>query len=126
MSVITTKRNTVYALEPLPDDCFVQTYIDSPEGRRRLTTRHITDYADAVDWAVSMADQMAYPIHLVPISAAEFVKKHHEGLAQLDHQQRGRLRQAAVASMLEVMRDCDDPEMRAQAHEVLTTLGVGQ
>lgn len=73
-----------------------------------------------------MADQMARPIHIAPISAAEFVKKHRERLAQLDHQQRGALRQVAVKTMLEVLRDCDDPEVRVQAHGVLTTLGVGQ
>lgn len=126
MPVYPTKRNTVYALEPLPDDCFVQTYIDGPDGRRLLATQHITNYQAAVDWAVGMADQMARPIHIVPISAAEFVKKHRERLAELDHQQRGRLRQAAITAMLEVLRDCPDPKVRVEAYDILTTLKVGQ
>lgn len=124
MSVIKTERNTVYAYEPLPEDSFVQTYLGTADGRKLLTTCHVDDYSSAVADAVRMADQMAYPVTLVPITAPEFAAKHRERLAGLDDQQRGRLRQVAIAAMLEVMRDCEDPGLRAEAYEVLQTLKV--
>lgn len=67
---------------------------------------------------------LGYPVTLVPITASEFTAKHREKLDALDDQTRGRLRQVAVASMLEVMRDCDDPDTRAEAYGVLQALGV--
>jgi hypothetical protein len=124
MSIIKTERNTVYALEPLPEDSFVQTYLGTPEGRELLTTCHVDDYSRAVADAVQMADRMDYPVTLVPITASEFTAKHREKLEALDDQTRGRLRQVAIASMLEVLRDCDDPDTRAEAYGVLRTLGV--
>jgi hypothetical protein len=124
MSIIKTERNTVYALEPLPEDSFVQTYLGTPEGRELLTTCHVDDYSRAVADAVRMADRMEYPVTLVPITASEFTAKHREGLDALDGQTRGGLRQVAIASMLEVLRDCDDPDTRADAYGVLQTLGV--
>lgn len=126
MAIIKTERNHVYAYEPLPDDSFVRTYLGTPDGRKLLSTRPIDGCQAAVDWAVGMADEMAFPINIVPISAEEFAQQNRERLAQLDHQQRGRLRQVAVASMLEVLRDCPDPGVRAGAYEILKTLGVGQ
>jgi hypothetical protein len=124
MSIIKTDRNTVYALELLPEDCFVQTYLGTPEGRQLLTTCHVGDYSRAVADAVRMADRMDYPVTLVPITASEFTAKHHKKLDALDDQARGRLRQVAIASMLGVLRDCDDPDTRAEAYGVLQTLGV--
>jgi len=124
MSIVKTERNTVYAYEPLPEDCFVQTYLGTPEGRQLLTTCNVDDYSRAVADAVHMADRMEYPVTLVPITASEFTAKHREKLEALDDQARGRLRQVAIASMLEVLRDCDDPDTRADAYGVLKTLGV--
>jgi len=124
MAIFKTDRNHVYALEPLPGDCFVQTYLGTAEGRELLTTCHVDDYSRAVADAVRMADRMEYPVTLVPITASEFTAKHREKLEALDDQTRGRLRQVAIASMLEVLRDCDDPDTRAEAYGVLQTLGV--
>jgi len=124
MSIIKTERNTVYALEPLSEDCFVQTYLGTAEGRELLTTCHVADYSGAVADAVRMADRMDYPVTLVPITAPEFAAKHREKLDALDDQARGRLRQVAISAMLEVLRDCDDPDTRADAYGVLQTLGV--
>ncbi|MBL4917083.1 hypothetical protein [Szabonella alba] len=124
MAILKTDRNTVYAYEPLPEDSFVQTYLGTPEGRKLLTTCPVADYRAAVGWAVRMADRMAYPVELVPMTAGEFTAKHRDRLAQMHDQARGRLRQVAIASMLEVMRDCDDPDTRAEAYAVLQTLKV--
>lgn len=126
MSVIMTKQGMVCAYEPLPEDSFVLTCLGTPDGQRVLTTRHIDDYQAAVDWAVGMANVMEYPITILPITAPEFAARRGGQLAWLDPRQRGELRRVAVASMLEVMRDCPDPELRAEAHEVLTMLGVGR
>ncbi|MBK6467318.1 MAG: hypothetical protein IPF96_10995 [Rhodobacter sp.] len=89
-----------------------------------LTTCNVADYSRAVADAVRMADRMDYPVTLVPITASEFTAKHREKLDALDDQTRGRLRQVAIASMLEVLRDCDEPATRAEAYGVLQTLGV--
>lgn len=128
MSVIKTGRNHVYAYEPLPEDSFVLTYLRGPTERHLLSTRGIDAYQAAVDWAVGIADQMAHPIVLVPITFAEYAAANSERmeswLAQLDDQQRGKLRREAVAAMLEVMRDCPDPEVRADAMNVLKTMKV--
>jgi hypothetical protein len=82
MSIIKTERNTVYALEPLPEDSFVQTYLGTPEGRELLTTCHVDDYSRAVADAVRMADRMEYPVTLVPITAGRH-RVHAGGAARL-------------------------------------------
>ena len=128
MSVIKTERNHVYAYEPLPEDSFVLTYLRGPTERRLLGTQGIEAYQAAVEWAVGIADQMAHPIVLVPITFAEYVAANRDRmeswLANLDDQQRGGLRRVAVTSLLEVMRDCPDPEVRAEAMDVLKTMKV--
>lgn len=126
MAIITTKRNTVYAYEPLPDDGFVQTYLGRPTERHLLGTEGIDAYAATVQWAVGIADQMERPITIVPISAAEFAAEYSPQLASLDARQRERLRQVAVASMTEVARNCADPEVREEAIQLLRDMGVVQ
>jgi hypothetical protein len=128
MTVINTKRNHVYAMEALPEDSFVRTYLRAPEGLRLLTTQPIEQYQAAVDWAVSIADQMAMYVVVMPITAQEFLDGNRErlerGLASLTDQERGELRRVAVTSMLTVMRDCPDPEVRADAYEALKRMKV--
>jgi hypothetical protein len=128
MSVLHTERNQVYAMDPLPDDSFVRTYLRAPEGLRLLTTQPIEQYKAAVDWAVGFADQMAMYIVVMPITTQEFLDSNRErlerGLAALNDQERGELRQVAVASMLTVMRDCPDEDTRAGAYEALQKLKV--
>ncbi|MBJ2149716.1 hypothetical protein [Paracoccus sp. IB05] len=119
MAIITTKRNTVYACEPLPDDSFVQICLGRPAGRNLLGTRGSDACQLAVKWAVGIADQMAQPITIMPISAAEFVAEHGGQLAKLDPEQRERLRRVAAASMLDVLRDCQDPKVRRDALSLL-------
>ncbi|NVN10825.1 hypothetical protein [Nguyenibacter vanlangensis] len=45
-------------------------------------------------------------------------------LAILNDQERGELRHIAVSSMCELMRYCDDFEVRAEAYDILTQLKV--
>lgn len=128
MAVIKTQLNAVYALEPEEGDCFVQTLIGGQAGRYLLNTAHIDQYQAAVAWATGFADQMASGVVVMPITADEFVKANRErlerGLACMSDQERGELRQVAIASMLEVMRDSDDPAQRAEAYQVLKHMKV--
>lgn len=74
MTTITTQRNRVITEAPEHDDVFVRVSLTVPgDEPGSLSVRHlryqpVSDYQAAVDWAVSMADQMAYPIHVVPLS----------------------------------------------------------
>ena len=135
MTTITTQRNRVITEAPEHDDVFVRVSLTVPSDEPgRLSVRHlryqpVSDYQAAVDWAVSMADQMAYPIHVVPLSHNDIF---HTGrwtpfrnfIAAMDDQERGKLRQIVVTTAAEVMRDCDDPEIRADMFHVLRQLKV--
>ena len=123
MAVIKTKAGMVCAYEPQSGDTHVWTLIVSPTERYVLTTQGIEAYQAAVDWAVSMADQMAAPITILPISATEFIAANRarleNGLAHMTELERAGLRQVVVNRMLAAMRDSNDPALRAEAHEVL-------
>ena len=123
MAVIKTKANYVYAYEPQAGDTHVWTLIVSPTERYVLTTQGIEAYPSAVDWAVSMADLMARPITILPISATEFIAANRaqleNGLASMTDLERDEMRQVVVNRMLAAMRDSDDPALRAEAHEGL-------
>lgn len=123
MAVIKTKAGMVCAYEPQAGDTHVWTLIVSPTERYVLTTQGIEAYQAAVDWAVSMADAMARPITILPISATEFIAANRarleNGLAHMTELERAEMRQVVVNRMLAAMRDSDDPALRAQAHEVL-------
>lgn len=66
MPIIKTKRNYVAALDPLPQDRFVQTWLTGDE-RRLLMIQPIEKYREAVDWALSRADHMSWPIEVIPV-----------------------------------------------------------
>ncbi len=75
MSVVKTKQNFVCAYEPMALDRFVLTFLKGSEERHLLSAQPIEQYEDAVDWAVGIADQMACPIEVVPITASEFAAR---------------------------------------------------
>lgn len=130
MSVIKTERNFVLAYEPLPEDSFVHTFVIGSEERHLLLTQTIDKYQEAVDFAVSMADQMEMYIEVVPVTGAEYIQRNRErferGLAAMTPSERHELRKMIVADMARIMRDCDDPTVRAGAYEVLTKLRAVQ
>lgn len=132
---ITTARNKVVTDEPEADDVLV--YVgwtgptDTPGVRRAISTRYmpISAYRECLDWAVAIADQFSHPLYVVPISHHDILhtdrwNPYAEMLATLNDQERGELRQTAVASMCELMRDCDDFEVRAEAYDILRQLKV--
>ena len=104
---------------------------DDPGTRtvRHLPYQPVSDYEAAVAWAVSMADQLAYPIHVVPLSYSDIRHTERftpicEAVAAMDDQQRGAMRQVVVTTCAEVMRDSDDWQVRADCYDILTQLKV--
>ncbi len=128
MAAIHTKRNLVAAYEPMTDDLFVETWIGRPDGWHILLTQPIDSYQQAVAWAVSMADMMALPINIVPITGEEYLNRNREGIhryfANMNDQARGAMRQCMVTTCATVMRDSTDAELRTEAYEVLCKLKV--
>src|SRR3546814_15367365 len=97
---IQTTRNVVITEQPEPDDVLVRVSLmvpgDEPGTRsvRHLPYQPVSEYQAAVDWAVGMADRMAYPIHVVPLSPNYIFRTHHrdpftELLAGMNEQDRG-------------------------------------
>ena len=119
MAVIMTKRNMVCALEPLPDDSFVLTYLSTPEERWVLITRPIDGYQASVDWAVGMADQMACPISIVPMTAEEFAQHNRQKLARQDAADR----QLVLTTLWRLVRESNTREERDDALQLLRELG---
>ena len=135
MTTLTTQRNRVITEEPEADDVFVRVSLTVPgDEPGRLTVRHlpyqpISDYDAAVAWAVSMADKMAYPIHVVPLCYSDIrntgrFKPICDAVASMTDQERGQMRQVVVTTCCEVMRDSDDPGIRADMFDVLRQLKV--
>jgi hypothetical protein len=133
MPVIKTSQNKVVVNEPEPGDLFVKVVWHGPGDGNHMQgfdgrIEPIEGYQATIDWAVSMADQMQFPLYVVPLRARD-VFKPREVLTVLPHltdQERGKLRAYIVKAMAEVMRDCTDPAMRADAYAVMEQLGVIQ
>lgn len=132
MAFIKTKRNYVYAYEPQDGDGMVRTLLGPGKGGdgvyRCLLTQPIDQWQAAVDWAVSMADQFEHPGYIVPITPDEFAADHGDALRQGFHTmtpaERHELRRAVVTTAAAVMRDCHDPDVRAEAFDVLVKMGA--
>jgi hypothetical protein len=69
---------------------------------------------------------MAQPLYVVPMTGVEVLRteRMQQGMASLTDQQRGELRQQVVATLVSVMRDSDDPAVRADAYKVLEDMKV--
>lgn len=53
-----------------------------------------------------------------------FIQHHANTIANMPAQERWKLREISVLSMMQVMRDCDDRKTRTDAYNVLVKLGV--
>jgi hypothetical protein len=135
MSIIHTKRNMVIAYEPQPDDVLVDVSLLAPAGDGKhlrplqLPYEPIINYDAVVEWAVSIADQMAYPIHVLPLNHSDILNTERfepfrRMLENLTDQERGELRQLAISTCTEVMRDCPDQKLRADCYDMLVQLEV--
>ncbi|MFC3162445.1 hypothetical protein [Ciceribacter thiooxidans] len=131
MSVIKTKGGgMVAAYEPEPQDRWVKTLIRASDNMHCLTVQRISQYQQAVAWAVSMADQFAMPLEIVPFDVNDLVKLNRQrlerGLALLTPDEQHGLRQDVVSTCIQVMRDCDDPSVRSDAYDVLVQMRMIQ
>lgn len=122
----------VAADTPGPDDEFVQVVWFGPpqDGLHRKIfegpVEPIENYDAVLAWATEMAGQMVYPLYVVPMTGVETLRteRMRQGVASLTDQQRGELRQEVVALLVNVMRDSNDPTVRADAHSILLDMKV--
>ena len=133
MPVHMTKTNMVVAEEIGEDDHWVQVvWHGPPEAGSRHCRQFegpawpIEDYQKTLDWAVGIADQMRFPLYVVPLNAVDVMRTERvkQAVARLTDQERGELRRVVVATLAEVMRDCDDPDVRADAYDLLREMEV--
>lgn len=132
MPVYKTANNKVVADEPEADDLFVQVVWHGPhkDGRHLVgfegPIEPIGEYQRTIDWAVSMAESMRFPLYVIPLRAQDAMKTERmkRAVANLTDQERGELRRIVAAAMAEVMRDCDDFDVRSDAYKVLLDMKV--
>lgn len=122
----------VRVFEPQPEHgMFVETLTCPNDGSnvyRTLWVQPISYWQECVDWAVEIADQMKAPIIIAAIGGQSFLRRHEDriqrALRGMNDQQRGEMRQVVIASCASVMRDCDDPKLRADCYDILVQLKV--
>jgi len=122
----------VAADTPGPDDEFVQVVWFGPpqDGLHRKVfegpVEPIENYDTVLAWATEMSKMMVYPLYVVPMTGVEVLRteRMRQGVATLTDQQRGELREEVVATLVNVMRDSNDPAIRADAYKVLEDMKV--
>lgn len=133
MAIIKTRRNLVCAYDRRPEDVLVEVDLIGPAGDgihlrpNSLGYFPIASYPEWVAWAVAIADQMAHPIHVLPLSHSDIFRTrrfepYREFLQNLTNQEWGEMRQFLIGNCAELMRDGDDPAIRANAVNVLISL----
>ena len=84
MTVIMTKSNMVIAHEPEPGDRYIQVawFGPSEDGRHRRVfqgpPQSLDTFRSSVDWAISMADFMRFPIYVTPLTEKDARKLRKE------------------------------------------------
>lgn len=104
---------------------------DDPRVRRTFATGYmpITAYQECLDWAVSMADKMQHPLYVMPLSHNDIIRtgrweRFRGFIANMNDRERDELRRIIVTTCCEVMRDSDDPKIRADMLGYVTYLPV--
>jgi hypothetical protein len=132
---IPTARNEVITEKPEPDDIMVEVILfgegDAPGTvcGRKLRQLPITHYQDCLDWAVAIADEMAHPVYVVPLNHNDIFRTERwtpfrDFIAGMNDQERGELHRIIVTTCCEVLRDSNDPGIRADVFNVLRQLKV--
>lgn len=135
MARINTARNVVITEQPLPDDVMVQVGWKAPAGDGKhsrpvtLPLRPISEYAACVEFAKEIADGLEHEIYVIPFNHREILDSNRwtpfaTFLANMNDQERGEVRQMVIASCTQIMRDCDDHAVRAEAYDQLVKLKV--
>lgn len=132
MSSTNSATNRVVADEPGPDDthCQLVWFGPSQDGQHRKVfegpVEPIENYGATVAWAVEMAAHMVQPLYVVPLTGVEVLRTEQvrAGVASLTGQQCGQHRREVVTMLAQIMRDCADPVVRADAYDVLQQMKV--
>lgn len=135
MTRIKTKRNRVVADDPEPGDIAVQVAWQAPVGDGlhsrylELPWMRISDYDEIVEWAVGFADCLTHPIYVLPLNHRDILDSIRSGrfakvIANLSDPERREMHQLLCDACVAIMRDCDDPDVRAAAYQHLQALGV--
>lgn len=133
MAIIKTQRNSVHFEEPEPEDVVIQVSFLVPDRDANLIRPlslgwfPVSGFQEWVDWAVEMADQMERPIYILPLSHNDIFrtgrfKPYRELLKNLTDQEWGEMRQFLIDNCADLMRDEDDPAIRATAYRQLIQL----
>jgi hypothetical protein len=125
-------KGRVVAEEPQPGDEFAQVVWFGPtqDGLHSKIfegpIEPIERYDALVAAAKELAAQMSYSLYIVPMTGAQALRteRMNDAVANLTDQQRGELRQEVVATLINVMRDSNDPVVRADAHSILLDMKV--
>jgi hypothetical protein len=132
---IPTARNEVITEKPEPDDIMVEVILfgegDAPGTvcGRKLRQLPITHYQDCLEGAVAIADEMAHPVYVVPLNHNDIFRTERwtpfrDFIAGMNDQERGELHRIIVTTCCEVLRDSNDPGIRADVFNVLRQLKV--
>ena len=135
MPVIKTKRNKVVADDPEPGDVVIQVAWRAPtvDGEHQryieLSWQPIYEYNETLNWAISMSDQLTYPIYILPLSHQDILQTnrfapYRKFLANMSEHERMEVRQIIINSCAATMRDSNTPALRANAFNTLMRLGV--
>ena len=133
MPVIKTKRSKVVADDLEAGDVVIQVAWRAPtvDGEHQryieLPWQPISEYNETLDWAISMADQLPYPIYILPLSHRDILKtnrfaRYRKFLANMNEQERAEVRQIIVDSCASIMRDSNTPALRANPFNMLKQL----
>ena len=135
MPVIKTKRSKVVADDPEPGDVVIQVAWLTPtvDGKHQryieLPWQPISEYNETLDWAISIADQLAHPIYILPLSHRDILQTnrfdpYHKFLANMNEDDRMEVRQIIVDSCAAILRDSNTPALRVDAFNTLKQLSV--
>ena len=133
MAIIETQRNSVHFEEPEPDDVIIQVSFLVPTGDGKhirplnLGWFPVSDFQEWADWAVGMADQMARPIYILPLSFNDIFrtgrfKPYRDLLQNLTEQEWGEIREYLIGNCAKLIRNGDDPSIRSNVVNVLIAL----
>jgi hypothetical protein len=135
VAIISTERNRVYAYQRTPEDVLVAVSWLAPIGDGQhlrtisLPCQPISEYDAMVEWAVSIADEMAHPIHVLPLNHADIFKTgrwepYRKFLSDLNDQDRAQVQRIMIDAAIALTLDSNVRSVRAEGLRQLIALGV--
>ncbi len=120
---MTWNSDYVAALPPIPGDIFVVTTILG----KRVAVQPVADYEKALATAHAFAGQTRHPIKVLSMSFRELlafmgisVTDFVDGMSPTAELE---LRRVAIESCFTILRECNDANVREDAHRALSDLG---